>query len=498
MSETTMVDNFYSHFGFISNLFENNTAEREPEISSYAVRPPYLDRVLKTSGQKGIFVLTGSRGSGKSATRLTVSKSLWNGSPKRLVVPLIGHNIFRSYSKSGVPVELFANQIAFLAVEQILGWLASMPETKVTSLLSDLSAEDKAFIRKMLGNFYLNRNENARRASAEECFKTLDMSLLDKGILWADKRWDQLAGTLTTLASKLGEKYFEVDIGDPKSYAELLKRQQKEGFEDPVYVFSKIVELARIFGFSGVVVHVDKVDETDWTTNSVAASASLIYPLLANIQIHEIDGLTWTFFLWDKLKEELTSATGRPVRWDKIPEGEISWNLAFLGKLIENRISHFSTKKLSSLWDICDESVDPNDTLQQIVHISEKSPRSLITLLDIIIAEHIQRNQNHYAMLSHDSFHLGMDVYARKSLSGAGLTQMADQIAKVKSFEFATSDVASRFGIGPQPARARIEQWQGSGLIEYSESRVGPEGGRPVDYFTVTDPRLQRVIKHNL
>lgn len=498
MSGTSKADNFYSHFGFISNPFENNTAEREPDISSYAVRPPYLDRVLKTSDKKGIFVLTGSRGSGKSATRLTVSKLLWNSLPKRLVVPLIGHNIFRQYAKSGIPLEFFANQIAFLTIEQILGWLASMHESAVTDLLTNLSAEDKAFIRKMLGNFYLNRNENARKASAEECFKTLDMSLLDKGILWADKRWDQLASALTTLASRLGEKYFEVDVGDPKSYAELLKRQQKEGFDDPIYVFSKIVELARIFGFSGVVVHIDKVDETDWTTNSVAAAASLIYPLLANIQIHEIDGLTWTFFLWDKLKDELTSASGRPVRWDKIPEGEISWNLAFLGQLIEKRISHFSKEKISSLWEICDESVGQQETLIRLTHISENSPRNLVTLLDIIIAEHIQRNQNHYAKLNEASFHLGMDVYARKSLNSAGLTQMADQIAKIKSFEFATSDVASRFGIGPQAARARIDQWQGAGLIEYSESRVGQGGGRPVDYFAVTDPRLRRVIERNL
>ena len=54
MSDTPKGDDFYSHFGFISNPFENNTAEREPEIASYAVRPPYLDRVLKTSNHNGI------------------------------------------------------------------------------------------------------------------------------------------------------------------------------------------------------------------------------------------------------------------------------------------------------------------------------------------------------------------------------------------------------------------------------------------------------------
>lgn len=188
MSEMPKLADFYTHFGFLSNPFENNTAEREPEIASYAVRPPYLDRVHKTSDQKGIFVLTGSRGSGKSATRLTVSKLLWNSAPKRLVVPLIGHHVFRPYAKTGVPLDLFANQIAFLAIEQILGWLASLDEDAAANQLSGLCVEDRNFARKMLGNFYLNRPENARKASAEECFKTLDLSLIDKGILWADKR----------------------------------------------------------------------------------------------------------------------------------------------------------------------------------------------------------------------------------------------------------------------------------------------------------------------
>lgn len=493
-----MESDFYSYLGFSSNPFENNTAEREPDIASYAVRPPYLDRVLKTSTEKGIFVLTGSRGSGKSATRLTVSKSLWNNTPRRLVVPLIGYNVFRPYTKASLPLELFANQIAFLAIEQILGWLSAINDTEVSDCMSNVSAVERAFIRKMLGNFYLNRPENARKISAEECFQTLNLSLTSKSILWIDKRWDQVSSAVVTLASKLGEKYFELDVGDPKAYVELLRRQQSEGFSDPIYIFSKIVELARIFGFSGVTVHIDKVDETDWTSNSVDAAADLIYPLLANIQLHEIDGLTWTFFLWDKLKDVLTQERGRPVRWDKIPEGEISWNLDFLEKLVARRIDHFSEHKFSSFSDICHDSVDVNKALVKLANISGNSPRNLVTLLDIVIAEHIQANQQDYQKLDEAAFERGMDVFARKSLANSGQTSIANQVAKVKSFTFTTSEVASRFGVSPQAARAKIDSWVHAGLVEYTESLVGASGGRPVDYFAVTDSRLRRIIDRNL
>ncbi|MFI5001267.1 MAG: hypothetical protein ACHQK9_15425 [Reyranellales bacterium] len=59
------------------NPFEHYTAETEPDIASYAVRPPYLqaisDRVEKTSS----FILFGDRGAGKSATRITVYSEVW-------------------------------------------------------------------------------------------------------------------------------------------------------------------------------------------------------------------------------------------------------------------------------------------------------------------------------------------------------------------------------------------------------------------------------------
>ena len=114
--EVALAQDFFSFFGFISNPFENNTAEREPAIEHYAVRPPYLDRVQKTSNSKGIFVLSGTRGSGKSATRITVSKNLWSTKGLPLVVPLINFNVFRQYAKNEIPLDLYANQICFLVI----------------------------------------------------------------------------------------------------------------------------------------------------------------------------------------------------------------------------------------------------------------------------------------------------------------------------------------------------------------------------------------------
>lgn len=493
-----MSQDFYAFLGFTSNPFENNTAEREPDIAAYAVRPPFLDRVLKTSNAKGIFVLTGSRGSGKSATRLTVAKTVWSQTRKPLVVPLVGFNVFRPFSNGSIPLELFANQVMFLTIESILSWLSAQSEPAAEAILGGLKGDDRALVRKLLASFYLSRSENARKVSVSECFATLDVSVTEKSMLWVDKRWDQLATVVTNLASKLGEKFFEVDIGDPAAYVELVKRQTAEGFGDPVYVFGKAVELARLFGFTGIAVQIDKVDETDWTATDVVACARLIYPMLANIQLHEVDGLTWSFFLWDKVAHHLNAGNGFPVRWDKIPNGEIAWDHGYLSELIQRRLQHFSAGRVSSLGQICEQNMDEQATVASLIALSEASPRHLITLLDVTLTEHIQHNPHAPVLLNPASFERGMDIYVSRSLANSGQTEVANQIAKVRAVRFATREVASRFGKGQQAARARIDAWVQTGLVRYDGSESGPLGGRPVDYFEVEDPRVRRVIERNL
>ncbi len=493
-----MSQDFYAFLGFTSNPFENNTAEREPDIAAYAVRPPFLDRVLKTSNAKGIFVLTGSRGSGKSATRLTVAKTVWSQKTKPLVVPMVGFNVFRPFSNGSIPLELFANQVMFLTIESILSWLSTQSEPSAEEILGRLKGDDRALVRKLLASFYLSRSENARKVSASECFASLDVSVAEKSMLWVEKRWDQVATAVTNLASKLSEKYFEVDIGDPAAYAELVKRQTAEGFGDPVYVFGKAVELARLFGFTGIAVQIDKVDETDWTATDVVACARLIYPLLANIQLHEVDGLTWSFFLWDKVAHHFNAANGFPVRWDKIPNGEIAWDHDYLSELIQRRLQHFSAGKVSKLGQICEQNMDEQVTVASLIALAEASPRHLITLLDVTLTEHIQHNPHAPVLLNPTSFERGMDIYASRSLANSGQTEVANQIAKVGAVRFATREVASRFGKGQQAARARIDTWVQTGLLRYAGSESGPLGGRPVDYFEVEDPRVRRVIERNL
>src|SRR5664279_1679902 len=59
------------------NPFEHYTAETEPDIASYAVRPPYLQAISDRVHGLSSFILFGDRGAGKSATRITIYNEVW-------------------------------------------------------------------------------------------------------------------------------------------------------------------------------------------------------------------------------------------------------------------------------------------------------------------------------------------------------------------------------------------------------------------------------------
>jgi hypothetical protein len=491
----------YSFLGFISNPFESNTAEREPQIASYAVRPPYLDRTNQASHVgRGIFVLDGARGSGKSATRLTIAKSIWQGTgAKPLVVALTNFNIFRPYIKGGLSLDLFATQIAFLTIETILSWLSSLPKTEAEARIAEIDSLGKKLIDKFVSNFFLNRADNARSATAQETYDLLNVSLQNKAVLWAEKRWDTVSTVIAGLAATLGKKYMEVDIGDPDSYAALLKRQQTSDFSDPQYVFARTVEVARLFGFSGVLVQIDKIDETDWTTTSIPAAGQLIFPILSNIGMHEIDGLSWSVFAWDKVTKHLISAYGQQLRFDKIQRGSISWEPKYLEGLIQKRLEHFSNGAISQLEKISVDGTDISTILRELIGLTGQSPRQLITALDAVVSEHAQRNQSELKRLDKEAFERGMDIYAVRSLNDNGLIDDARQIAKLGALIFVTKDVQSLLRQSAQSARAKIDKWVNElQLVESIGTRPTESTGRPVDEFRISDPRVLRVLNRNL
>jgi hypothetical protein len=87
---TKLIDALY----FQDNPFANYSAENEPEIDRYFVRPPYYEFIQERGLSGRSVILFGARGAGKSATRIAFAKESWTrqegrnrGPDKRESVP---------------------------------------------------------------------------------------------------------------------------------------------------------------------------------------------------------------------------------------------------------------------------------------------------------------------------------------------------------------------------------------------------------------------------
>lgn len=490
---------FYATLGFHANPFEANTAEREPEIEHYAVRPPYLDPVEAASKGTGSYTLSGSRGSGKSATRITVARNMWNlPTPHPLPIALVNFNDFRGKHSPSELLEKFSKQVFFLTIEASLLYSTTSADNDVEKRLASFEKSEKKFFDWSLKTYYLTRPEAARTASAQECCDAFSLSMARRSKLWADKKWDAITGSLIQIISAIAKR-FDVDVGDTTVYKEALSSNKEIEISDPSYVLKKSVEFARLMGFSGLVVQVDKVDETDWTTNDAEAAAHLVWPLYSNVQIHEIEGLSWSFFLWDQVRSLLIGEYSLPVRWDKLPNDAIRWDRKLLERLVEKRLEHFSDGKILKISALFEDDIESESSIyDELFAIAGLAPRTLVTVLNSVLTHHIQKNEGSLQKLSLQSLKEGLDSYAATTILNDYSSATIGQLKKVGATSFVTKDVAKAFTISNPGALQKIEKWINSGLVKRDGQRFAGERTKPVDQFIVSEPRAKRIIDSQL
>jgi hypothetical protein len=397
----------------------------------------------------------------------------------------------------------FVAEIGYLVIEVLLVWLATEPEEHRKLLLGTLTDAEEATLVSLVQRFYLSRPEFVRQSSVREPLKLLQQAWHARARLWFGSRWDTVSTLVATIAQTIGNKIAGTDANIEHGLSALLKAEptQWSNADFARAILCRFVDVSRVFGFSGVTVLVDKVDETVHTNNSSTATAKLLYPLLVNTQILEIEGLSWLFFLWDKLRDEYAGDV-YPVRLDKIPNTVISWDNRFLVDLTERRLAHFSHSKVSEFSGLCEISVPIEATFEDIVRLSMRSPRELIRVFDTIIREHDEE----FALLDSPprlqkvSIDRGLDKYSIEALRRSFQREHLQQISRLRMVTFINKDVQQAFRINDQSARNRIRAWTDAGIVSQTGTRQAEGGGagKPSHEFSVTDFRARRLLDRNL
>lgn len=487
------------------NPFEHYTAETEPDIASYAVRPPYLQAISDRVGGLSSFILFGDRGAGKSATRITVYNEIWKetvveSQKKRpFVINLIDFSGLEDPFKKGTLTEKdIINSVAFAVIEQVLVWLSSLEHEERDTYLGALDPAERTLAFALLKGFYLKVPEMDRDIANADALRLLNGAWTTKSQIWMTQRWEALSKIIATAVSALSKQVVDNDLDISSPAEALLKSLVGDSPNVPRAILIKLVEFVKFFPFSGISVLIDKVDETRLTASSAEATARMIHPLLANIQLMEVPDFCWIMFLWSRVRDHFQSEKYM-VRLDKLAHSNILWNKDNLRNMLEARVHFFSSGNLK-FADLFESSVDPEAAFSTLIEIAINSPRELIKLMDTIVREHDILNESAFVKIDSDSIEIGLDKYVTETIGGFFPDKFLQQVLRLGRKSFVNRDVQAAFKIGDQGARVKIKIWEDVGLVRQSgtQATASESGGKPAYRFVIADARVERIIDRKL
>ncbi|WP_313032138.1 P-loop ATPase, Sll1717 family [Brucella sp.] len=493
---------FVTALGLKGNPFENYVAEKEPDIAEYAVKPPYFEVIEGRAMNTSSFLLFGERGAGKSATRLTIYKEIWKlkGSGKKvpLAVNMVDFSCaINKRSFENLNENTLISEVAFLVIESLLAWLSTLEEDERSIFLHALDDDEKNLCYQLLRDFYLSRPDSKREKSAHDAMELFNQAILAKTQMWITRKWDRIAELMGACADVLAKRAApEADVSG--SVTKALKAEP--GDFDAVLVLKKLVSLVSIFDFSGIIILVDKVDETDATNNSAERTAELIHPILSRIQFTEVNSFSWIFFLWHQTKS-IFESDKFPVRLDKLGHATVSWDDKFFQVMLNRRVKFFSDDKKNFI-ELFSTDTDEHSLINLLISISMRSPREMIRLLDVIIREHdvVYAENAEYTELTLNSIQAGIDKYVTDTISTVYGERLLAQIFRLNKLTFTNKDVQNTFRVGAQSARTRIQSWESAGIIKHIGTRAaeGVQGGKPANEYSIVDARIERVMARQL
>lgn len=145
-----------------------------------------------------------------------------------------------------------------------------------------------------------------------------------------------------------------------------------------VMQLDSIARLLLEMGFRACYILIDRIDELAATTADWERCAQMIAPLICNVRLNEISGLSFKYFLPYELVTVLLQSYG--LRTDRILFANLYWEEAQLLKLLEMRLSSFSDGFIPRLAALAPPTLHKID--EQIVRSANGSPRNLLNLGD--------------------------------------------------------------------------------------------------------------------
>ena len=123
--------------------------------------------------------------------------------------------LLKDLKQGAVSERKIVGEVAFLVIEQTLGWLSSLTEDERETYTGAMDDAETSLSIALLKSFYLSRPEIDRQNTASEALRLLNAAWETKSALWISQRWDALSRLMASISEIIANKYGAKGIGGP-------------------------------------------------------------------------------------------------------------------------------------------------------------------------------------------------------------------------------------------------------------------------------------------
>ncbi|WP_156778709.1 P-loop ATPase, Sll1717 family [Clostridium formicaceticum] len=460
-----------NNIGFDADPFAKTNADDEERLRMYFIEPPFYNAVYGNPDEADSKIVFAPRGSGKTALK----KMIENKSQEDNLL-CISYNNFDIGKLKLQEIDMDYHLINIIRLI-VVALITSIEEKG----LSKLSETDRHYLYLFVKN-YLSDIEQIELESSIDSVKNFS----DKAKEWWNKFLGPIGIVINVLLTRIGIDKVEIEKFD----------RQGGSLGRPQYQLQILQRLSSKIGHNSIYVLIDRVDEYSFTGNATN-SYKFIKDLLTNLNILEIKGIGFKFFLWDLILEDY-QIEARP---DRIKYYNLSWKKNQLKSMLSERLKAYSDKKIKSLEDICEFEVNNNSGLgidDIIILLSQGSPRNIIRICKEILDQQSEINYSHNK-ITKEAFVKGIEVFSKNYTHESIDERVINDLIKVNRLDFTVRYIYNDvFKFTQQAGISKVKIWQDSGIIEKIGTIQDTIGAKPSNLYIIKSLLVGKYIFSNL
>jgi hypothetical protein len=487
----------YESLGFDNNPFSTFSAEQEREFLDRIYIKPNNYRSLKSDIKdcKSRFIL-GARGIGKTALLYKLKKDLEED------------NIFCVLIDEfdGIPRTKNKAEFLKLIIEEITK-LFCISLSKTPGLLKNLSSVEKEKLSFIIAEFFKSLSHLEYENSYNKATKFKSRNFFRKMVNFFNSPINLVITGCVEIASDAIRTSLGLPDPNPtkhiKNYIPNLKLEEirqstnpSEFLNDPKALKLILNDLSLIIkksGFGSLTILIDRVDEYTLINSGIQSISSFLKDLLTDTTVLLNQNYAFVIGLWDALKSTLDNYT---VRFDKIKPVDINWNKQLMLSILDKRISHFSSNKVTK------EDIFTETAIDEIVKLSNNSPRYLFRQLAEIYD--FQNNEDNLVKrISDENVSKGQLIYCKdfefysiypsKKGSKEDVIVNINRLLKIGHKQIKTKDFVDSVKVSTPTAISYIKIVQDYGIVKYiGETENGAKT------YEIDNPILIHLIENNI